>query len=161
VDVVTTSPDSASTSVPQQRVQRLVFSRLEARPLLIPLVASETGLGDPAPDPAGRGRVTTSTAAARNRPRRDEALLGRLLLEVNRLRSKVRAGRDLPADPDGRRERHEQRLGLAEAMEAYAEAATSGGVPLPYRYRDEMRLHQAMTRGSRTEFPDGRADRRH
>jgi hypothetical protein len=79
-------------------------------------------------------------------------------VEVNRLRSKVRAGRELPADFEGRRERHEQRLGLAEAMEAYAEAATIGGVPLPYRYRDEMRLHRAMTRDSRTEFPDGRAD---
>jgi hypothetical protein len=99
-------------------------------------------------------------AAPRSRPRRDEALLGRLLLEVNRLRSKVRAGRDLPADFEGRRERHELRLSLAEAMETYAEAATTGGVPLPYRYRDEMRLHRAMTHDSQREFPDGRAYRR-
>ena len=32
-------------------------------------------------------------------------------------------------------------------MEAYAEAATDAGIPLPYRYRDEMRLYRSMARG--------------
>ena len=29
-------------------------------------------------------------------------------------------------------------------MQSYADAAASAGIPLPYRYRDELRLYRAM-----------------
>jgi hypothetical protein len=37
---------------------------------------------------------------------------------------------------------------LADALEAYADEASKGGVPLPYRYRDELRLYRSMAQKS-------------
>lgn len=79
---------------------------------------------------------------------RDEVLLARLLGEVNRSRGRLRAARTTTVGP--RSEEHQHRCEqLAAAMEAYADAAAAMGVPLPYRFRDELRLHRAMARGGR------------
>ncbi len=80
------------------------------------------------------------------RPERNEGLLIALLLEVNRARSAFRAGRARPVNSSNRLEQAERTAHLAKAMEAYADAAASVGVPLPYRYRDELRMYQAMKR---------------
>lgn len=76
-------------------------------------------------------------------PRRDDALLARLLSEVNRCRARLRSARGLSVGP--RSEEHRERCqDLCSAMEAYADAASTMGVPLPYRFRDELRLHRSM-----------------
>ena len=77
---------------------------------------------------------------------RNEALLIELLFNVNRARAGVRAGRRVPTTSTNRHDQQQRRARLADAMEAYADAATSAGVPLPYRYRDEMRLNRSMAR---------------
>ena len=33
---------------------------------------------------------------------------------------------------------------LVGALEDFADAATAAGVPLPYRYRDEIRMYRAI-----------------
>jgi len=81
-----------------------------------------------------------------HRPERNEALLIALIVQVHRARSAFRAGRALPANSTTRLEQAQRTAQLAQAMEAYADAAASVGVPLPYRYRDELRLYQAMKR---------------
>ena len=79
------------------------------------------------------------------RPRdRNEALLIELLFNVNRTRAEVRAGRSVPATSSNQHDQQRRRGRLADAMQAYADAAASSGVPLPYRYRDEMRLNRSM-----------------
>jgi len=75
---------------------------------------------------------------------RDEARLAGLLSEVNQARTSVRADRSVPKSSIGRAEHRVRCAALAEALEAYAEAATDAGIPLPYRYRDEMRLYRSM-----------------
>jgi len=75
---------------------------------------------------------------------RNEALLIKLLFNVNRARAEVRAGRSVPATSTNRHDQQQRRALLADAMEAYADAAATSGVPLPYRYRDEMRLNRSM-----------------
>jgi hypothetical protein len=79
-------------------------------------------------------------------PQRNEALLMALLFEVNLARTAFRAGRGQSLGPTGRPEHAKRAADLASAMEKYADAAASAGVPLPYRYRDELRLYQAITR---------------
>jgi hypothetical protein len=78
---------------------------------------------------------------------RDEARLAGLLSQVNRARTSVRAERHDPQTPAGRSEHRVRCAALAEAMEAYADAATDAGIPLPYRYRDEMRLYRSVATG--------------
>jgi hypothetical protein len=74
---------------------------------------------------------------------RDEARLAVLLSKVNLARTSVRAQRNV-----GNRDEHlHQCAALAAAMEAYADAAADAGIPLPYRYRDEMRLYRAVAAG--------------
>jgi hypothetical protein len=80
------------------------------------------------------------------RRERDEGLLIDLLLQVKHARSAFRAGRALPVNSTTRLDQAQRTAELAQAMEAYADAAASVGVPLPYRYRDELRLYQAMKR---------------
>ena len=75
---------------------------------------------------------------------RNEALLIELLFDVNRARAEVRAGRRVPPTSSNRHDQEHRRARLADAMEAYADAAATSGVPLPYRYRDEMRLNRSM-----------------
>lgn len=78
--------------------------------------------------------------------RRDEARLADLLSEVNRARKSVRAERG-PRTPVSRDEHRVRCAALADAMDAYADAATGAGIPLPYRYRDEMRLYRSLASG--------------
>jgi hypothetical protein len=73
-------------------------------------------------------------------------LLIALLLEVNRARAAFRQGRSQRVDSTNRPEQAQRAAHLAEAMQSYADAAASAGVPLPYRYRDELRLYRSMTR---------------
>jgi hypothetical protein len=91
---------------------------------------------------------TGSTAGSRG-ARRDEALLGSLLSQVSRARAEVRAGRGDPARNGGHLEQARRTARLAEAMEAYADAAATAGIPLPYRYRDELRLYRSMAADER------------
>ena len=78
-------------------------------------------------------------------PRRDEAVLGRLLSEVNRQRIQVRRLRALPLTSTSRVELIRGYDELANALEAYADEASESGVPLPYRFRDELRLYRSMS----------------
>jgi hypothetical protein len=87
------------------------------------------------------------------RPQRDEAALIGLLVEVNLARAQVRESRGAAATPANRLDQQDRHTRLADAMEAYADVAAASGVPLPYRYRDEMRLYRALTR----LFQSGRA----
>lgn len=77
----------------------------------------------------------------------DEVRLAGLLAEVNKARTLVQADRNDPMTSGSRAERRVRCAALAEAIEAYAEAATHAGIPLPYRYRDEMRLYRSMAAG--------------
>jgi hypothetical protein len=92
------------------------------------------------------------------RPERNEALLRALLIQVHRARSAFRAGRALPVTSTSRMDQAQRTAQLAKAMEAYADAAASVGVPLPYRYRDELRLYQAMKRAPYDVSPRFRVD---
>lgn len=81
---------------------------------------------------------------APERPPRDPRLLVVLQERVARARADVMRGRSSAASHH--RAVEQQRLCrlLAGALEAYAAAASDCGVPLPYRYRDEMRLYRSM-----------------
>jgi len=80
--------------------------------------------------------------------RRDEAHLAGLLSKVNLARTDVRADRSRRTA--GTRDEHRALCAaLASAMEAYSDAATDAGVPVPYRYRNEMRLYRSMARDYR------------
>ena len=76
--------------------------------------------------------------------KRDEARLAYLLDEVHRARADLRAARNDPKSSLSRADHQALCAALAEAMEAYAVAATEVGVPLPDRYRDELRLYRSM-----------------
>ena len=80
-------------------------------------------------------------------PNRELHLI-KLLDEVNRARMAFRTQRD---NPGGGAYLEQQRLAadLVEAMQAYADAASASGIPLPYRYRDELRLYRTMTENAR------------
>ena len=77
-------------------------------------------------------------------PRRDEARLAELLAEVNRSRIRIRVQQGLRLDSSSRNELARCYDALADALEAYADEASGSGVPLPYRFRDEMRLCRSM-----------------
>jgi hypothetical protein len=83
---------------------------------------------------------------------RNDELLVQLLFNVNQARAGVRAGRSGPGRSTSGNDRRQQCTELLQALEAYAAAATASGVPLSYRYRDEMRLYRSM---------DGRFGGRH
>ena len=90
------------------------------------------------------------------RPARDEALLNSLLFDVNRARHAYRAGRGQPFTTTNRAEQAHRTALLAKAMQAYADAAATAGIPLPYRYRDELRLYKAVLRDPYGLFPTPR-----
>jgi hypothetical protein len=75
---------------------------------------------------------------------RNERLLVHLLSNVNLARAGVRADRSGRGNSTSGNDRLQRRAQLLEALEAYAAAAASSGVPLPYRYRDEMRLYRSI-----------------
>jgi hypothetical protein len=87
---------------------------------------------------------------ALQRRRRNDAMLIRLLSDVKRARAAFRAGRLESVAASSRSQQVLRAAQLASAMESYADAAASTGVPLPYRYRDELRLYQAMTKAAVT-----------
>ena len=77
---------------------------------------------------------------------RDDRLLKHLLFKVNQARAEVRADRAPPASATSSLQRRHRYAELADALEAYASAAEASGVPLSYRYRDEMRLCRSVAR---------------
>jgi hypothetical protein len=76
--------------------------------------------------------------------RRDDVRLTQLLAEVNRSRIRVRAQRELSMTSTNRNELARCYDALADALEAYADEAAESGVPLPYRFRDELVLYRSM-----------------
>lgn len=80
-------------------------------------------------------------------PRDDRRLLVLLQQRVSRAREDVQRGRALPPSPHRATEQQHRCERLAGALEAYAAAASSAGVPLPYQYRDEMRLYRSVYPG--------------
>jgi hypothetical protein len=78
---------------------------------------------------------------------RDERLLLALLFNVQQARARVRQGREVPGSPVSRHDQALLRADLLGALEEYADAASTAGVPLPYRYRDEMTLYRSLCRG--------------
>jgi hypothetical protein len=72
---------------------------------------------------------------------RNDRLLVHLLSNVNRARADVRASRGNPGSSIYQRQRFAV---LAGSLEAYAAEAAACGAPIPYRYRDEMRLYRSM-----------------
>jgi hypothetical protein len=90
------------------------------------------------------------TAPDDRQPRqRNERLLVHLLSNVTRARAEVRASRGNPGSSTYRSAQRQRFAALAESLEAYAVAAAASGVPIPYRYRDEMRLYRSMAVDSR------------
>ena len=87
------------------------------------------------------------------RPTRNEALLIALLYDVNRARQAYRAGRGEPLTAANRLEQVHRTAHLVEAMEAYADATATVGIPLPYRYRNELRLYKATLYGPYRSLP--------
>lgn len=84
------------------------------------------------------------TGPGRTGPPRDEGRLVGLLARITAARAALQHARALPSTPASRRELARCSERLAAAMEAYADAASRAGVPLPYRYRDELRLHRSL-----------------
>jgi hypothetical protein len=94
-------------------------------------------------------RSTSGSTARSGGARRDEARLSSLLSQVSLARAEFRAGRGDHSRQGGHVEQARRTARLAEAMEAYADEAATAGVPLPYRYRDEMRLYRSMAADQR------------
>jgi hypothetical protein len=69
------------------------------------------------------------------------------MFEVNHARAGVLEGRNLGRGPLAREDQKRRCEQLLGALEAYAEAAAAAGVPLPYRYRDEIRLYRTIYPG--------------
>jgi len=82
-----------------------------------------------------------------DRPVRNDRLLVALQQEVDKARADVQKGRAQSPGPYGATDQQRRCEHLLGALEAYADAASSAGVPLPYRYRDEMRLYRAVYPG--------------
>jgi hypothetical protein len=81
------------------------------------------------------------------RPERDERLLVVLQLKVTSARADVQKGRSSPPSPYAASDQQRRCERLLGALEEYADAASTAGVPLPYRYRDEMRLYKSVYPG--------------
>jgi len=82
-------------------------------------------------------------------PTRDGARLSALLAEVNRSRIRVRKQQGLPLNSSSRDELAQCYNALADALQAFADEASESGVPLPYRFRDEVRLCRSLGQRSR------------
>jgi hypothetical protein len=103
-------------------------------------------------DPTPRTRFAHSAPAsspmgkkqAMARSVRDEEYLLLLMEEVVLARTEVHRGRGLPPSPSSAGDQSQRMQHLARTLEAFADAASTAGVPLPYRYRDEIRLYQAL-----------------
>jgi hypothetical protein len=95
--------------------------------------------------PRSHGATALGDPERPQRAMRSEELLFALLSNVRRARSAFRAGRTRTVSSTTRPVQAQFALELVVAMEAYADAASRAGVPLPYRYRDELRLFKAVT----------------
>jgi hypothetical protein len=82
-------------------------------------------------------------APPERRPR-DERLLELLRYRVAIARADVHLGRAMPPGPLRVTEQDHRCERLRDALQAYSDASSAAGVPLPYRYRDELRLYSAM-----------------
>lgn len=78
------------------------------------------------------------------RPSRNDALLVALMTEVSRARTRVESGRLLRPHAGSAEEQTFRMQALASALADFADAASRVGVPLPYRFRDEIRLYEAL-----------------
>ena len=79
---------------------------------------------------------------------RDDRLLAMLQHRVSLARADVQLGRAMGPSPHRADEQRCRSQRLTDALQAYADAAAAAGVPLPYRYRDELRLYRSMYRGT-------------
>lgn len=84
---------------------------------------------------------------APQRQPRDDGLLAVLQRQVTTARAHVQAGRAMAPNPQRAVEQQRRCERLAGALEAYAAAAVRAGVPLPYQYRDELRLYRSVYPG--------------
>jgi hypothetical protein len=82
--------------------------------------------------------------AVAERSPRDEKLLVDLMAEINQARDEVRDGRSRLSGPMTGQEQTRRMQQLVSALEDFADAASAAGVPLPYRYRDEIRMYRAI-----------------
>jgi len=80
-------------------------------------------------------------------PTRNERVFATLRSEITRARASVREGRESPPSYLTRQEQERLCGQLVDALEAYADAAAVARVPLPYRFRDEIRLYRALYPG--------------
>jgi len=80
-------------------------------------------------------------------PTRNERELATLLSDIGRARASVREGRGSAPSYLTRQEKERSCERLVEALEAYANAAAIAHVPLPYKFRDEIRLYRALYPG--------------
>ena len=83
--------------------------------------------------------------AQSERSPRDERLLVELMSEINQARDEVADGRSQLSGPMSGQEQTRRMQHLVGALEEFADAATTAGVPLPYRFRDEIRMYRAMS----------------
>jgi hypothetical protein len=74
----------------------------------------------------------------------DENRLAALLSEVQHARARVREGGRSARNAVSPEDQRQRATRLAEALEAYAEAAVTCGVPLSARCRAEMHLYRSM-----------------
>lgn len=99
------------------------------------------------PDPVLRVDRTTAPVSAggasRSSPHHEQPLVV-LMAEVERARAHVAAGRSRATGPASREDQEHRGQLLLAALDAYAAGALALGAPLPYRYRDEMRLLRAV-----------------
>jgi hypothetical protein len=68
-------------------------------------------------------------------------LLERCSHDLNQARSRLSAGRHAKVS---RWEEQQLRADLVTALENYADALAAGGLPLPYRIRDELALYRQI-----------------
>ena len=77
----------------------------------------------------------------------DQRILVLLHNRVTLARTEVQLGRTLPPSPHRMQDQNRRCHRLMDALQDYADATFDAGVPLPYRYRDELRLYRSMYAG--------------
>lgn len=82
-----------------------------------------------------------STVPLRSQPAQP---LAALKIEVERARTHVAAGRARGTTRVTREDQRHRYAELLDALDAYALGARKLGAPMPYRYRDDMRLLHAV-----------------
>jgi hypothetical protein len=85
------------------------------------------------------------------RHRRDDARLAATLDEVNAARATLLMKRSRSITAVDWQDHAARCAKLADAVQTFSDAAAASGVPLPYQFRDELRLYRALA-----ERPDHR-----